>query len=263
MDEEEVLYGGVANAGAVVRIGPHVLRPANPYSASIHRFLAALADAGFDGAPRPVGFEPDGRERLSFVEGDVALPPYPPWVQLDSSLASIAALMARFHRASAAFDGTGLAWSDEIADPDGGPLVCHHDVCLENVVFRQGQAAGFLDFDFAAPGRAVVDVAHMARMCVPIDDDRSAALLGWTAADRPARLRLVADAYGLDAGGRLEVMASLDATIANNGAFVRRRVEAGDPNFTFMYTAMGGIERFDRRRRWWGQDRDRFITAMT
>ena len=39
---DEVLRGGVANAGAVVRRGEHVLRPSNPHTGSIHRFLTAL-----------------------------------------------------------------------------------------------------------------------------------------------------------------------------------------------------------------------------
>ena len=74
-----MLVGGVANAGAVTRTaGGHVLRPSNPHSRSIHRFLASLrTEAGFDGAPAPVGVDDDGRERLVFVEGDVPVPPYP------------------------------------------------------------------------------------------------------------------------------------------------------------------------------------------
>jgi hypothetical protein len=87
MTDESVLAGGVANAGQVVRVDAHVLRPANPHTASIHRFLLALRDTGFDGAPVPVGVEPDGRERLEYVEGDVGLPPYPAWVQRDEALA--------------------------------------------------------------------------------------------------------------------------------------------------------------------------------
>ncbi len=61
-----------------------------------------------------------------------------------------------------------------MADPAGGRIVCHNDVCLENVVFRDGLAVGLLDFDFAAPGRPAYDLAQMARMCVPVDDDVSA-----------------------------------------------------------------------------------------
>ena len=118
--DEVVLPGGVANAGAVTRVGPHVLRPSNPHSGSIHRFLSALRAAGFDGAPMPVGIDPDGRERLEFTEGDVGMPPFPAWVQRDSALTSIAVLMRRFHEASLHFDRTGSTWSTEMADPRGG-----------------------------------------------------------------------------------------------------------------------------------------------
>ena len=66
--------------------------------------------------------------------------------------------------------------------------MCHNDVCLENIVFRNGLAVGLLDFDFAAPGRPVYDLAQFARMCVPIDDDLSAARLGWVSRTGPRDL---------------------------------------------------------------------------
>ncbi|HEY5173517.1 MAG TPA: phosphotransferase [Acidimicrobiia bacterium] len=260
--EEEPLAGGVANARGVTRVGHDVLRPSNPHTPSIHRFLSALREAGFDGASMPVRIDEDGRERLGFIEGDVPLPPYPEWAQLDSALVSIAALMRRFHHASGTFDATGSTWSDEMADPEGGPTVCHNDVCLENVVFRRGVAVGLVDFDFAAPGRPVYDLAQMARMCVPIDDDVNAARLGWQPADRPARLRLVADAAGLDRGSRHALFTALSDSIARGGEFVRRRVAAGDPNFIEMWNEMGGAERFDRRHRWWVEHHEKFLNAL-
>jgi thiamine kinase-like enzyme len=58
-------------------------------------------------------------------------------------------------------------------------MICHNDVCLENVVFRDGEAVALLDFDFAAPGRPLFDLAAFARMCVPIDDDLSASRRGF------------------------------------------------------------------------------------
>lgn len=261
--DEVPLTGGVANAGRVTRIGQHVLRPSNSHSRLIHRFLSSLRDAGFDGAPMPVGIDDDGRERLVFIEGDVAVPPFPVWAQLDAALASVAALMRRFHQASRSFDPAGSTWSPEMADPAGGSLVCHNDVCLENVVFRDGVAVGLVDFDFAAPGRPVYDLAQFARMCVPIDDDVNAARNGWEPAGRPARLRLVADVYGLDAPGRQSLLKILGASIARGGEFVRRRVDAGDPNFLKMWNDMGGNERFDRRRRWWEEHEDEFVSAVT
>jgi hypothetical protein len=265
-DPAEVpLAGGVANAGAVVRVGRHVLRPSNPHTVSVHAFLRSLRDVGFAGASLPVGVDPDGRERLEYVDGDVAVPPFPEWVRSDSALASIAALLADFHRASAmsALDIEAEGWSDEMADPLGGPIVCHNDVCLENVVFRDGRAVALLDFDFCAPGRPLYDLAQFARMCVPIDDDVNAGRLGWERPDRVARLRLVADVYGLDRADRGDLLDAVDDSIVRGGEFVRRRVAAGDPNFIAMWNDMGGEERFERRRRWWVGVRGDFAAAMS
>ena len=261
----EVLVGGVANAGAVIRVGDLVLRPSNPFTPTIHRFLVELRSAGFTGASLPVGTTTDGREKLEFIPGEVPVTPYPDWAQTDDVLASTSELMRRFHLASAGIPGTG-EWNSEMSDPGvlGGEhvIVCHNDVCLENVVFRQGEAVALLDFDFAAPGRPLYDLAQFARMCVPVDDPTSAAGLGWHEADKPARLRVVADAYGLSEQERLEFHAVLGATIDSGGEFVRRRVEAGDRNFIQMWDQIGGMERFDRRRRWWDERAADFAAAL-
>ena len=178
-----MLRGGVANRGQVVRVGPHVLRPVQPAFAVHLRLPPRDADHRLRRrAATGWGIEPDGHERLEYVEGEAPAAPYPSWALTDEALTSVAELIARFHRASAAFDPTraGLTWNDEIADVRSGPIVCHNDVCLENVGFREGLAVALVDFDFCAPGRPVYDLAQFARMSVPIDDDerRGAARLG-------------------------------------------------------------------------------------
>jgi phosphotransferase family enzyme len=266
-DSAEVpLHGGVANAGAVTRQGEHVLRPSNAHTASIHAFLGTLADAGFDGASQPVGIDPDGRERLVYIDGDVPIPPYPSWARTDEALASVAVLLRRFHDAAARVGvPTGSGWSTEMVDLDraghDGLVVCHNDVCLENVVFRDGIAVALLDFDFAAPGRPLYDLSQFARMCVPIDDEVNAGKLGWEPHDVFARLRVVADAYGLPPD-RSEFLHILASGIRRGGQFNLRKVEEGDPNFIKMWNELGGMERFDRRRRWFAANRDHFATAL-
>src|SRR5689334_17146671 len=121
-------------------MGPHVLRPASPHWRSIHAFLRAVRDAGFDGVPAPVGIDDDGRELLAFIDGEVPLTPYPDWSQSDTALASIATLLRGLHDAARGFDPHGLTWDDSLADPAGGALVCHNDVEPPNVVFRDGIA---------------------------------------------------------------------------------------------------------------------------
>jgi hypothetical protein len=260
--EEQALTGGIANAGQVVRAGPHVLRPAGVHAASIHAFLRFLAEAGFDGAPTPISIDPDGRERLVFIEGDVPIAPYPGWCQTDAALVSLARLLRRFHDAARAFDPSGLTWNSSLADPAGGTLVCHNDPELSNVVFRDGVAVALIDFEFAAPGRPVFDLAHLARLCVPIEDEADQGRLGWQPADRGARLRLVADAYGLDHDGRTELLSAIVQAMDRLEAWVRRRVHEGDPVSVDLWKRTGGQERYDRRRRWWTEHRHELAAAL-
>lgn len=266
VDEDvEVLAGGVGNAGAVVRVGPHVLRPTSAHTPAIHALLAHVRGQGFDGAPRVVATEPDGRERLDFIPGDVPLPPYEAWALTDQALASAAALLHRYHDSTAGFVAPpGSTWSDEMADPDpsADAVICHNDVCPENVVYRAGEAVALLDFEFAAPGRRVYDLAALARMCVPIDEPIDAARSGRGHLDPFRRLRVAADGYGLDVEGRRELVAVLADQIDGGGEFVRRRVERGEPAFVEMWESSGGQARYDRRREWLALNRSRFESAL-
>jgi hypothetical protein len=221
-----------------------------------------VRQAGFEGVPSPVGIDEDGRERLVFIEGEVPVPPYPDWSQSDTALASIARLLRGLHDAARGFDAQGLTWGDSLADPVGGSLVCHNDVEPSNVVFRHGIAVALLDFEFAAPGRPVYDLAQLGRLCVPIDDDFDQARLGWRPADRPARLRLIADVYGLDRDGRAELLSAMDDAIDRIEAAVRRGVDAGDPSAIETLKTTGGMEKYDRRRRWWVDHHDQFAAAL-
>ena len=262
MAEREVLQGGVANAGEVVREGAYVLRPSNPHSDVIHALFRHVRAAGFDGVPEPVGIDPDGRERLVFIPGETAWPPFPAWCQTDAALGSVAELLARFHAAAQGFEApTGATWNRELADPASGSAICHNDVCVENVVFRNGVAVALVDFDFAAPGRPHYDLGVMARMCIPLDTPEDAAVWGWGPMDPIRRLRLVADSYGLPPG-REELVRVIEASLARGGEFVRRRVERGEPAFVEMWERMGGEARYAHRRDWFTQNRSRIVEAL-
>jgi aminoglycoside phosphotransferase (APT) family kinase protein len=197
-----------------------------------------------------------------FIDGEVPVPPYPDWSQSDTALASTARLLRGLHDAARGFDPQGFTWNGSLADPAGGTMVCHNDVAPSNVVFRDGIAVALLDFEFAAPGRPVYDVAQLARLCVPIEDDFDQDRIGWLPADRPARLRVVADAYGLDRGGRAELLTALDDAIALMEAAARRSVDSGGPNVVARMNRTGGIEKYDRRRRWWTAHYEQFATAL-
>ncbi|MEV8038754.1 aminoglycoside phosphotransferase family protein [Streptomyces sp. NPDC086182] len=252
--EEEALVGGMANAGAVFRWGELVERPAPRNARALHAYLRALKERGFDAAPAPVGLTADGREQLTFIPGDVALPPFPYWAMTSSALESVGSLLRRLHETSAAVAvDTRAEWPPDLADPEGETMLCHNDVCPENVVFRDGRAAALIDFDLAAPGRALWDIAMTARYWVPMLDP------GLGAA---ARLRILADSYGLSAGGRAELPGVIEQATEVCRAFVARRVAGGDPVCLKALAERGGWERWDRMQTWLVDHRKTFTAAL-
>ncbi|HEX7995363.1 MAG TPA: hypothetical protein VF506_15680 [Streptosporangiaceae bacterium] len=77
MSDGELLLGDGVTEG-IVRIGDTVRRPLRPFSLTVQAYLAHLRDAGFTGAPLPLGVDEQGREVLSYVPGDVPRNPLPP-----------------------------------------------------------------------------------------------------------------------------------------------------------------------------------------
>lgn len=96
---EELLYGGITNAGLVSRIGDTVRRPQRPTSPATHALLGHLERVGFEGAPRLLGVDDRSREVRSFVPGEAAIAPYAAWALSDEALVSVAQLLRRYHDA--------------------------------------------------------------------------------------------------------------------------------------------------------------------
>lgn len=245
--DEMPLAGGVANAGSVVRIGDPVRRPTSPFTEAVFALLHHLHDAGFDRMPRPLGVDEQGREVLSFIEGEVPIPPFPAWSMSEAALASVARLQRALHDAVAGFDAHVHAWNDELADPRGGPAIGHNDVCPENVVFRDGEAVAILDWDFAAPGRALWDIAATMSMWGPVRDP-SDPVAGMEGLDPFARARVIADAYGMDEDQRSQIPDIFLDRLSIS--LVEKRAAAGDPASVEMLARQGGPGRARRRRRW-------------
>ncbi|MFJ4007872.1 phosphotransferase [Streptomyces sp. NPDC090023] len=253
----------MANVGAVFRRGELVERPAPPTAGALHPYLRALKEHGFDAAPAPVGLTADGREQLTFTPGDVALPPFPARFMTTTALRSVGSLLRRLHEAGAAITvDTRTEWPQDLADPAGGTMLCHNDVCPENVVFRGGRAVALIDFDMAAPGRPLWDVAMTARYWVPMLDPASAATAYPAGLDAPARLRVLADGYGLSARDRAELPGVIEQATEVCRDFVTRRVAEGDPGYLQALADRGGWERWDRLRTWLADHRETFTAAL-
>ncbi len=125
MSEGELLAGDGVTQG-IVRIGDTVRRPLRPFSLTVQAYLAHLRDAGFTGAPLPLGVDQQGREVLSFVPGDVPRNPLPAETAGDDVLVALARLIGALHEASAGWmPPPGAVWGGtasanaETASPNG------------------------------------------------------------------------------------------------------------------------------------------------
>ncbi|WP_063784476.1 phosphotransferase, partial [Streptomyces sp. SBT349] len=182
-DDEAPLPGGFVNQ--VVRIGATVRRSPTARSPFVHRLLELFERRAWPGAPRYLGVDARGREILDHIDGRAALTEDERRAaRSDAALARVAEMVRAFHDLTS---GSPLA--------EGHEVVCHNDLSPKNTVYAVEDGAwhpvAFIDWDIAAPGARVHDVAHV---CWQYLD------LGPGTADIPEaarRIGLIRDAYGL------------------------------------------------------------------
>jgi hypothetical protein len=225
----------------VVRVGATVRRPRGAQSIAIGAFLAHLERAGFGGAPRFLGVDGQGRDVLSFVEGEIAGRPLHPWAVGEDVLAGIARLQRRLHDCSAGFIlPEGAHWSEPelIADVpppyDVADVIGHNDMTPENLIFVARRPVGVIDFDLAGPTTRVADVVTTLLWWAPLraPADRDPAL---READAGRRIHAFVDAYGLDAAGRRNLLDVAERRFARSWHVMRRRAERDGGGWARMW----------------------------
>ncbi|MFG2780346.1 phosphotransferase family protein [Streptomyces prunicolor] len=180
---ESVLGGGAVNV--VVRVGETVRRTPTPpdRSAFVTGVLALFERSGWAGAPRFRGTDEQGRDVFQYVEGRAAVSPEErSAARTDDSLVRVAQLVRAFHDLT---HGT-----PEAGDQD---VVCHNDLAPKNTVYDSAwHPVAFVDWDLAAPGERVHDVAHVCWQYLDLGP-------GITDVSEAARrIALIREAYGLD-----------------------------------------------------------------
>ena len=171
------LLGGQLTPG-IVRVGNTVRRRPKGHVAFVHDLLVFLEDQGFPFVPRFLGMDEQGREILSYLEGEI-------WPESgsrlpDDLLEQAARAIRRYHDATA---GSSLA--------QGSEIVAHHELGPHNTIFQDGHLVGFIDWDDAAPGTRLRDLANAVYNYVDVSH--------WSnqeANEQARRIRLMCVAYG-------------------------------------------------------------------
>jgi Phosphotransferase enzyme family len=262
MGNEQPLAGGMDPSAGVVRVGDTVRRPAGRSTHAVRSLLLHLEDVGFDGAPRFLGTDEQGRDVLTFLDGDVPLPPYPAWALTDAALQDLGRLVRRFHEATATFDATSVTgWSDEWADPLGGSVICHNDLFPENVVFRDGHVVGLIDLGEAAPGRPLWDLAIAAQEWAPLHAP-GARMHHPDHLDGVRRTGLLARAYGVDPEQAAELVDVVDQERLQQLAHVREQAAAGAEPWATFWRESDGDGRAAADDLWLREHRHALIDAI-
>jgi hypothetical protein len=258
------LAGGDVTVG-VVRVGDTVRRPVGPHSPLVHALLAHLELAGFKGAPRFIGIDRAGREVLSYVDGEVAGRPRPPWIADEARLASVGRLVRAYDDAASSFIPPPGTLPSTRAEPAGIPpapayppeLIGHVDITPENVVFRDGRAFALIDFDLAKPATRADEMFNTMMWWAPLADPRDVDPL-LQGVDVPRRARLLADAYGLSDADRVRVVEVAVVRSRRSWHLMKHRAESVGGGWQRMWDE--GVGDVIKRREAW---LDEHATALT
>jgi Ser/Thr protein kinase RdoA (MazF antagonist) len=230
---EEPLSGGNVNQG-VVRVGDTVRRPAGPHTPAVHALLSHLDAAGFAGAPRPLGFDEQGREVLEFVPGEVPWPDRFDLLNPRDRLVRTARLIRDFHDAVTGFVSPADArWQVLMPAEEPSDIIAHHDLAPWNLVI--GPRWTFIDWDCAAPGTRLWDLAYALHGFVPLSANPR-----WQRQDAGARMRAFVDAYGLDEAQRRQLVPMLTRRTRAMHDFLARQASAGAQPWAGLWDAGHG-----------------------
>jgi hypothetical protein len=219
----------------VVRIGQTVRRPAHKNTPTIQALLRHLEKTGFDGAPRALGVDQEGRETVSYIFGEAGQYPLKPHVLSESTLIRLGLLLRRFHDATTGFSlPKNLVWHNSVSG--NSEVICHGDPGPYNIIFRDGNPVALIDFERATPGPRVWDIAFVVYRLAPLCDLREQGLTGGFLRQIAGRIRSFLQAYGFSQKGdlfdwiqlRLETEIGLFESVGEDVILGRQqKIEAG------------------------------------
>ncbi len=187
----------------IVRIGDTVHRPTSWWTPAVHDLLKHLEKVGFNYSPKVLGFDDEGREVLTYIDGETGSKDKwkPIWQKITSEdgLRKLAKLLRAYHDAVADYKPPdGSEWATATGSLQTGEIICHGDFGVWNIIWQGSDPVGIVDWDMATPAKPEYDILYALEYVAPFRDDENT--LKWhhfdTLPDRKDRIAIFLDAYG-------------------------------------------------------------------
>ncbi|MET7666050.1 aminoglycoside phosphotransferase family protein [Streptomyces sp. NPDC005356] len=231
-----MIEDGSTDRGSVTtvrRIGATIRRPTGAWTPAVHALLRHLEAVGFSRAPRVLGT--DGTDEvLSLLVGEPSFTPWPEALRSSRGVAELGRWLREYHDAVRTFrPPADVHWQGQEEAWQPGMVIRHGDLGPWNAIWDGGQLVGFIDWDFAAPGHAIDDLAQLAWYAVPlrpVEQQRRASVTG--SGTLRGRLHALCTACGEQ---HVAVIEALDALQSREAARIERLGRRGiEPWATFL-----------------------------
>lgn len=257
MESEIPIPGGRLNRGRLVRQGDFVLRPADEDPA-VEQLIIEVGKV-FSGIPKTFGRDPQGRFKLEWIEGECAEAFNENEESSKTRLLSVGELLRELHDSTADIATNKVVNLRDSLDPSGvHEVICHGDAGPGNIVFREGKAFAFIDWEMSAPGRRSWDLATALRYWSPFRNPankKPTELLF----DPMQRASWVLDGYSASEELRSEIVRILPLNQKIQAEYVITRIKARGEVVYEEWVAKGGIRRLELDSAWLGGESERLL----
>ena len=211
--------------------------------------ITALRKQRFSLRTKVLGIDEKNREILSFIEGKAGNYPLKEYMRSNDVLKEIAKMLRLYHDAVSDFPLLD-DWKPMDHTPNNIEVLCHNDFAIYNIIFNDEKPVGIIDFDVAAPGPRIWDIAYTLYTCVPLSRvyyTESGEAIHYESAQHAdsikERVKLFVQSYGksMDEDYLGMVLLRLEALCT----YMKRKANEGDVNFKRMIDE-GHLEHYEK-----------------
>lgn len=182
----------------IVKSGNKIHRPTEFWQPAVHDLLNYLESVDFAYSPRVFNNDDQGREVLSYFDGESGKAG---WGQIisDEGLRKYAKFLRVYHDVIKGYKPSDqLEWANGAKGLLPGQIICHGDFGPWNIVWKDGEPIGLIDWDLAHPNTFEYDILYALEYSAPFRDDKDT--IKWhhfkTVPDRKYRIQVFLEAYG-------------------------------------------------------------------